>query len=421
MPVHEHFEELCALATIGQLSAQEHQELLAHLRRCERCKRTEDEFTLILDQLPAVDPPNVSGDTEELLSQSYRQRFLEKAAAAGIRFTAEVADSERQHVLRFSTFSKWRRALVIVTAICIVGTTLHLLLSLKAVREILHRSIEKSVSLPLNGTTPTDNTGRLNVPDSGRVVPQQSQEVGSPQPVTPDADSQRRLRFLQQQLAQAVQERENILGEVQRLNRQLALLKGHSEQSEEALSEASSEVQKLKNEQAQLTTNLVVSEAKNVELSEQIAIRESAIERERQLTAAAQDVRELMGSRNLHLIDVYDWDGRGKRDKSFGRVFFTEGKSLIFYAFDLPQKDEASKVTFQAWGQLEGGSARAKNLGVFHIDDHAQKRWVLRVDDPKLLASVDSVFVTVEPSPGRVKPSGKKLLYAYLGTLANHP
>jgi hypothetical protein len=62
-----------------------------------------------------------------------------------------------------------------------------------------------------------------------------------------------------------------------------------------------------------------------------------------------------------------------------------------------------------------------KNLGVFRIDDGMQKRWVLRVDDPKLLSSIDSVFVTVEPAPGRDKPSGKKLLYAYLGTQANHP
>jgi hypothetical protein len=117
-----------------------------------------------------------------------------------------------------------------------------------------------------------------------------------------------------------------------------------------------------------------------------------------------------MAARNLHIIDVYDFDGRGKRDKSFGRVFYTEGKSLIFYAFDLAQKGPASNVSFQAWGQREGAGTLTRNLGVFHVDDGMQKRWVLRVDD-----------VTVEPAPGRDKPSGKKLLYAYLGTQANHP
>ena len=122
----------------------------------------------------------------------------------------------------------------------------------------------------------------------------------------------------------------------------------------------------------------------------------------------------------MHMIDVYDFDTRGKRDKSFGRVFYT-GKSMIFYAFDLSDKGQSSKVTFQAWGQREGVGTAPKNLGVFYVDDHAQKRWVLRVENPKLLSSIDSVFVTVEPSPGRDQPSGKKLLYAYLGTPPNHP
>ena len=77
--------------------------------------------------------------------------------------------------------------------------------------------------------------------------------------------------------------------------------------------------------------------------------------------------------------------------------------------------------TFALRPQGQSTSTSVKNLGVFHVDDQVQKRWVLRVDNPELLKSVESVFVTVEPSPGRDKPSGRKLLYAYLGTQANHP
>src|SRR5260221_14785073 len=90
MPMHEHFEELCALAAISQLSAEEHQELIAHLDACDRCKRAEDDFTLILDQLPAADPPNDSEDVEELLSKNYEKRFVARAAAEGIRFSVEA-------------------------------------------------------------------------------------------------------------------------------------------------------------------------------------------------------------------------------------------------------------------------------------------------------------------------------------------
>ena len=96
MPMHEHYEELCALAAIGQLSPEEHQELVAHLQACDLCKRAGDDFAVILDQLPSATPPDDSGDTEELLSESYRQKFLLKAAAAGVRFTPEVTDSARR-------------------------------------------------------------------------------------------------------------------------------------------------------------------------------------------------------------------------------------------------------------------------------------------------------------------------------------
>jgi hypothetical protein len=139
------------------------------------------------------------------------------------------------------------------------------------------------------------------------------------------------------------------------------------------------------------------------------------------LDAAARDVRELMAARNLHIIDVADVDGRGKARKSFGRVFYVEGQTLLFYAFDLGETASRSKVLFQAWGQQEGAGGKPRNLGVFRVDDQAQKRWVLRVDDPKLLVSIDSLFVTIEPSPGMNEPTGRRLIYAYLGTPANHP
>src|SRR5260370_38285335 len=95
MQTHEHYEELCALAAIGQLSADEHQELSAHLSGCGLCKRAAEDYAGILDQLPSATPPEASGDTEELLSASYRQKFLQKAVSAGARFTPEATDSAR--------------------------------------------------------------------------------------------------------------------------------------------------------------------------------------------------------------------------------------------------------------------------------------------------------------------------------------
>ena len=128
-----------------------------------------------------------------------------------------------------------------------------------------------------------------------------------------------------------------------------------------------------------------------------------------------------MGARNLHILDVSDVDGNGRASKSFGRVFLVEEKSLIFYAFDLGDRGNPAKVSFQAWARMEGRQNIAKNLGVFYVDDRAQKRWVLKVNDPEKLKSINSVFVTIEPLGGADRPTGKKLLYAYLATQANHP
>ena len=63
----------------------------------------------------------------------------------------------------------------------------------------------------------------------------------------------------------------------------------------------------------------------------------------------------------------------------------------------------------------------ALNLGIFYEDNAAKKRWVLKLDDPRTLAQIDAVFVTVEPHGGSEKPSGKPLLFAYLRVDPNHP
>jgi hypothetical protein len=54
------------------------------------------------------------------------------------------------------------------------------------------------------------------------------------------------------------------------------------------------------------------------------------------------------------------------------------------------------------------------------VDAKAQGRWVLKVDNPELVKEIGSVFITAEPMTGAKEPSGRKMLYAYLGE-ANHP
>jgi hypothetical protein len=60
-------------------------------------------------------------------------------------------------------------------------------------------------------------------------------------------------------------------------------------------------------------------------------------------------------------------------------------------------------------------------MGIFYLDNEANRRWVLKFDNPEKLAQINAVFVTVEPNGGSHKPAGKQLLYASLRSLPNHP
>jgi hypothetical protein len=166
----------------------------------------------------------------------------------------------------------------------------------------------------------------------------------------------------------------------------------------------------------------LVQEQEIQALNQKLREQSASVEREGQLLSAGREIRDLIAARNLHIIDVYDTDAHGKTTRAFGRVFYTEGKSLVFYAYDLsPQHPENRKYAFYVWGKRDGAPQMAKNLGALAKDDQAQRRWVLTITDPKMLAEIDSVFVTLEPGQAGERPSGKRLLTAFLGTAANHP
>jgi hypothetical protein len=190
--------------------------------------------------------------------------------------------------------------------------------------------------------------------------------------------------------------------------------------------QAKTEIELAKLQSTQGTSEAVtIAQQQEIQsLDEKLADQSASIDRERQLLSAGRDIRDLIAARNLHIIDVYDTDGRGKTNRAFGRVFYTEGKSLVFYAYDLASGHaEAGTYAFYVWGRKDGRPDLLRNLGTFAKDDQSQKRWVLTITDPRVLAEIDSVFVTLEPTDQKKagRPSGKRLLSAFLGTPANHP
>jgi len=175
---------------------------------------------------------------------------------------------------------------------------------------------------------------------------------------------------------------------------------------------------------ARSTDGAVIAQMQRQLSSLTATIREQAdtIERDRELLSREKDIRDIIAARNLRIVDVRDDGTPGKTRPLPGRIFYTQGKSLIFYAYDLQNKGSATSVTFQVWGKRDGRTQAARSLGILYVDDAAQSRWVLKFEDPEVLAQIDQVFVTIEPPGGSRQPTGKQLLTAaFLNQAPNHP
>jgi len=202
-----------------------------------------------------------------------------------------------------------------------------------------------------------------------------------------------------------------------------ALSSAERSQREARIAELEGELEKARSEKNASDTAVTLEEAEVRELQKQLSDDAVALRQQQELAERGSDVRDLVVARNLHIIDVHDRDGNGKSQRAFGRIFYTEGKSLIFYAYDLadPRKlDE--KVSFYVWGEQLGAEKPIRSLGIFHDDDARDGRWVLTFDDPQVLAQINSVFVTAESSKKAIKePGGRRVLFAFLGEKPNHP
>jgi hypothetical protein len=213
--------------------------------------------------------------------------------------------------------------------------------------------------------------------------------------------------------------------QLHRLAEQRDRLASQLRDAEQTTQNAQAELITLHAEHDRTLSHAASLESKIEDLTASARDRERRLEDDEQYLASDRDIRELMGARKLYIADVFDVDSGSRTRKPFGRVFYTQNKSLIFYAFDLDHEPGVKNASaFQVWGERDaeaGEKSHATNLGILYMDSESNRRWVLRLDDPKHLAQIDAVFVTVEPHGGSQKPTGKPFLYALLRKEANHP
>ena len=427
MARHEHFESLCAAASVGQASGAELAELQEHFSQCPDCQQVYSEILQLGAVRCAARAQEQEVSSEEALSYIdsalFRENFLKQAEAQGIVFSRanigpDVLDRrpERAAYRR----RKIQIALPIAASVLMVcGTISGYYFGV--------RKAGKSSAIAAPKSIPIETAGQKEVGNSDReaaIARLQTEHRRLTSEIAwlraSLANTSSSLVQLRMNEAVSQKERASLLATAAERDAQISDLQ---RQLNQALAQAGTLRAELDKVESSSQAMLVEDQTKIRELTDQLAEQSAVLEREREMLAANRDIRDLMAARNLHIADVFDTDTKGKTRAAFGRVFFTEGKSLIIYAYDLDDhRVQDAGYHYRVWGKREGPGQASKSLGIFYSDDKAQKRWVFKYDDPKVLSEIDSVFVTLEP-PGKnpTEPKGDKLLYAYLRNQPNHP
>ena len=429
IPPHDEFLELCAISTSGQLTREEQQRLEEHLAVCPSCREAMQQYEAVVSEaIPALgpDPENLEPDPSWSQEHAEAELFQRLALEEGLKVRAR-ADGNRasksihavplpvNHATWRNVWTLYAAAMVLFIAlgICVYQLGMRRSRTIATPATVPTQQNQDALEQQLSDTANDREVLRARdqqrdklVADLRRQLGQQSAEISQMRLAEENLTSDLRDREagkenLSQERADLAQRLDAAQGQVQSLQTKLESLEQQSSQD--------------KGQQRAL-------EAKVNELTRLLRDREEAIDQKDELLAHDRDIRELMGARDLYITEVYDVARNGQTKKPYGRLFYTKGKSLVFYAYDLDQQAEVkSASTFQVWGQRGEHREQALNLGIFYEDNVAKKRWVLRLDDPKVLAQIDAVFVTIEPKGGSPKPSRSPLLFAYLRIDPNHP
>src|SRR5579885_1397434 len=430
MAVHEEFLELCAAATAGELSAAEQAKLDAHLAVCADCRRAMEGYDLVARCAAAAFASEMSpGETEVegFGSVAKAEKELFRRIEEGKRSAAEEQSRSVKQGQRFTYRPSENRWFEVSTPFA-AAILLALALGIAAYRTGVKRGTEVAQTTP-EPAKDSQATLEEQVSDAGHERAQLLAKVAEQDRTIAEL----RRQLSEQQKAVSALMTASAAERPQTQAQNVGNAATHREQELAAAQAKSAELQKtidaLTSQRDEATSRATTLDAKVGELSQLVRDRERELDEKQEEVAKQQDllehdrdIRELMGARDLYIAEVHDVAGDGQTDKTYGRVFYTKGKRLIFYAYDLDaQPGVRNASTFQAWGRRGPDKQQARNLGIFYEDNVSKKRWVLKASDPKTLEDIDAVFVTVEPNGGSPHPSGKQLLFAYLRVSPNHP
>ena len=429
---HEKYKELCALAASGSLAPLELSELLVHLEHCDACQEVFSQYRILnTEGIPTLAEAYLARPELVIWDDSAVREKL-WTSILSLQQTLPEQEDQIPAVVRPDSSSRGKAR--VFTGVAIAAGLL-----LAVAHGAYYLGARTQHKQEVVSTAPAaleEQYQKLSEQKKAADESLAAQEKRLAQLLAESAEKEQALVKLRASL-HALEIRSNELSNalMAESSQSETQLKDISQQRDDlnaklqAMSQAygnnQTELASLRSERDKTSLRTAFLESKIEDLTAKNRDQDRRLKDEEQYLTSDRDIRELMGARKLYIADVFDVDGSSRTQKPFGRVFYTQGKSLIFYAFDLDrQPGVVNASTFQVWGQREmpqGESASPMNLGILYMDNETNRRWVMRFDDPKQLTEIDAVFVTVEPRGGSHKPTSKPFLYALLRNQVNHP
>jgi hypothetical protein len=411
---HDEFVALCALFYSGEITDEEWALLQVHIAYCDSCRQTFEEFKHVAKEVIPVMATAAAADSTAVPHES--PAAFEDAER---RLMGRLVEMPARPAVPVSGRKFWPivgGALAACLAVLVAFAAGRGLRKESAPPQEMHGA----VAAPQAPATPAPNPSN----DQQVISRQKADEIarlrqeidllkqGSKKPDSTMSTLEQRLLAEQAQRQQITSEKESLMEQLTSAQTNIQALQGRLSAAEANTGEQTTQV-------AALQTKVKILNAALEDANSALESKDRVLALDKDFLAHDKDIRDLIGARNLYIADIFDTTESGKTAKPFGRIFYTQDRSLVFYGFDLEKQAGLSRaVAFQAWGS--GADHQPVSLGLFYQDDN-HKRWVVRCDDAKTLARMNMVFVTIEPPGGSSKPTGKQLLRAYLQIQPNHP
>lgn len=423
---HDIFRKRCALAAFGSLPLEEMSELRSHLELCEECQEIYRQYRVLTTQGVSVLAEGYGETSEEASWQSaeVRKRLLTR-----VKNDQQMGLQRKDKAAPTARFGRFQRVagdrlvrMVLAAGLILAASFGSYRLGLQ--KQQIRAEVKTAPVIAVDQLRQQQKNAEdeLSAAQTKRLAQLQSESSAKQRELDRLQSALRALEIRSGELVaangQSQADLQSILQQRSELNAQLQSLNQAHEND-------AVELANLRAERDKTLLRTSSLEARLADLSAANRDEERRLKDAEQYLTSDRDIRELMGARKLYIADVFDVDGSSRTKKPFGRVFYTQGKSLIFYAFDLDREPGVVNASaFQVWGQREapqGEQPLPMNLGILYMDNESNRRWVMRFDDPNKLAEIDAVFVTIEPRGGSHKPTSKPFLYALLRKELNHP